>query len=159
MELKNNSQVKFPVRMINYIIYNRLRILNKVLSLIYINTFWYYTLFLVLKSLQKNGGFGIHDYPTFTLKKYSCLLEEKDEKNDQTPDRGLKGRGSGVRYRYEVNPTSFTVQLGRHIIFSYLTYVSLCVVAPSSYLLGTWNKIICKVLIKGVTFGKHPTDW
>lgn len=40
MELKNNSpSFKFPVRMINYVIYNRLRILNKVLSLIYINTF------------------------------------------------------------------------------------------------------------------------
>lgn len=66
MELKNNSpSFKFPVRMINYVIYNRLRILKKVLSLIYINTFWYYTLFLILKKLTKNGGFGIHVISNF----------------------------------------------------------------------------------------------
>lgn len=40
MELKNNSpSLKLPVRMINYAIFNRLRILNKVLRLIYIDTF------------------------------------------------------------------------------------------------------------------------
>lgn len=61
MELKNNPpSLKFPVRMINYAIFNRLRILNKVLRLIYIDTFWYYTLFLVLKKLTKNGDFRIH---------------------------------------------------------------------------------------------------